>query len=254
MLALILSFNTGAVLPLMDYLLYPASTTSPSPTPLCRHSTGITSTHQTPFAHHQTMASASQGQSRPTTPILLEIPAEVRQRILRAALVLVQPVTINGDYSKIKAPRSGQLLKTCRKIYGEGIPLLYGENTFIYDNGLTARSPPTINRFGFNMKLIKIVETWITLSPQHTCLLRQHTGLKSLTIHICAPTPFLIGSKEELFEDLLCSVRAQEKSSQGPFLPELRYLNESLRLEAFMFACNGKSYGFPFCRTVSTSP
>ena len=177
------------------------------------------------------------------------MPAEVRQRILRAALVRVEPVHIRGDGDWSSA-RSGQLLKTCRQIYGEALPLLYGENLFAYNFGLLDRSTPTKNNFGSNIKLIKKATTWITLSPVHTYLLRQHTGLEKLRVFLCAPAPQPLNDNNNLSE-LCYVVRSLDSCSRGPFLPELRYLYDSLKLDVLDFDCRFESPGVSFWGTVS---
>ena len=177
------------------------------------------------------------------------MPAEIRQRIWRAALVRVEPVYIYGD-GNWSAARSGQLLKTCRQIYDEALPLLYGENLFAYNFGLIERSPPTKNHFGSNIKLIKMATTWVTLSPVHTYLLRQHTGLEKLTVRLCAPAPHPTNDENNLPE-LCCAVRSLDSCSRGPFLPELRYLHDSLKLDVLDFNCRFQSPGVSFWRIVS---
>lgn len=61
----------------------------------------------------------------------LALPSEILQMILRELLVAIQPL-----HMTLREPRPGprqlfpEVLLTCRKIYNEGITLLYGQNIF----------------------------------------------------------------------------------------------------------------------------
>jgi len=73
---------------------------------------------------------------------LLDLPVELRVKILRYVLRKAGPITSLGEVRMTKVPRSScheiynanatlsaQVLRTCQQLYGEGGEILYGENT-----------------------------------------------------------------------------------------------------------------------------
>lgn len=65
----------------------------------------------------------------PVRPMLLSIPAEIRNRIYRMVLV-------KGDWTRVKVnappPKDPALLQTCRQIRAKSIELYYKENDFLF--------------------------------------------------------------------------------------------------------------------------
>lgn len=58
----------------------------------------------------------------------LSLPGEIRNKIYRLAFVYDEVITDIHFNSKSK--KSAQFLRTCRQVHAEGMPILYGENTF----------------------------------------------------------------------------------------------------------------------------
>ena len=186
------------------------------------------------------MSSSSVTQSNMTSP-LVDMAAVVRVHILRAALISSEPVVIKGDVVKVKAPRSGQLLATCRLICKEALPILYGENTFEYNFNGASRPGNDFGyklRFGYNTKLIKTIEGRYAVDAQSLRLFRLHTGLKKLTIHYSTTASKPFPHNDDFFLSFIGYILAKDIIDSGPVLSELKYLNDNVSLNSFDFKCN----------------
>ena len=174
---------------------------------------------------------------------LLEIAAEVRVHILRATLISTEPVLIKGDVVKVKAPRSGQFLATCRLICKEALPILYGENTFEYNFSGASRPGNDFGyklRFGYNTKLIKTIEGRYAVDAQSLRLFRLHTGLKKLTIHYSTVASKPFPHDDDFFLSFIGYILAKDIIDSGPVLSGLKYLNDNVNLKSFDFKCDFK--------------
>ncbi|KAI9158684.1 hypothetical protein HJFPF1_06682 [Paramyrothecium foliicola] len=77
-------------------------------------------------------------------PFFTHMPAEVRYLVYKELLVTEKNIVVYGKWTRIfprHKPGLGiNILLTCREIYEEAVPVLYGENTFLY----RLRDPPGV--------------------------------------------------------------------------------------------------------------
>lgn len=108
-----------------------------------------------------------------TRPSLLRLPTELRVHILRYLLRRTAPITnpriVDHEASKEnRTPVSDvSILRTCRRIYLEGSPILYQENTFRFTEGKTWTTF-LLSRFSIHRDGIRHLEI-DTIVAEHYC-------------------------------------------------------------------------------------
>ncbi|KAM7202958.1 hypothetical protein V8F20_004205 [Naviculisporaceae sp. PSN 640] len=83
---------------------------------------------ETPVADIDSTAVAELPQGTDQIVNWFRFPANVRNRIYRLLLTRDEPI----EQGRWVRDLSAQLLRTCRAVYKEGMPILYGENTFVF--------------------------------------------------------------------------------------------------------------------------
>lgn len=73
----------------------------------------------------------------------LDLPSELRTKIYEHLWIIEKSVDFNATPSDYVANRShsysGQFLRTCKTIYNEGTPILYGENSFHFSRDIRVK-------------------------------------------------------------------------------------------------------------------
>jgi hypothetical protein len=67
-------------------------------------------------------------------PPFLNLPAEIRNMIYSLLLVVAEPIDLDQD-CLTSVPKHSTILSTGRAVYNEAMPMLYGQNHFIFNDG-----------------------------------------------------------------------------------------------------------------------
>lgn len=89
-----------------------------------------------------------------SAPQLLTLPAEVRNMIYN--LLFIHDGIFDTQHHNERPKLSAQFLRTCRQIYDEGFPILYGANTWVFEFENTAGPHHDVD--GWPIPLEKTVE------------------------------------------------------------------------------------------------
>jgi hypothetical protein len=94
------------------------------------------------------------------------MPPEIRQAIYRNLLFTKKPILVYGKWTKIfarhKPALSITILMVCRLFYEEALPILYGENTFLY----RLRDPPALYAELYDVNQLPLNDTEIGVIPE----------------------------------------------------------------------------------------
>ena len=92
-----------------------------------------------PFPQSHRVRPRCEVEMPPPPAALMDLPTEIRELILRPLLVSPVPVAVHADWTTLYRRRQrdrpdlqAQILRTCRRLYQEGVRVLYGENHFEY--------------------------------------------------------------------------------------------------------------------------
>ena len=170
-------------------------------------------------------------------PLLLAIPAEIRLQVYE--LLLVSQLNPKRQYSAWMIGRTHQqkialqphaprfrsldlgILGTCKKIYNEATPVLYGRNVFSF--GDPERMFQVMSLIGpTNTKMIRSLDLWVPWQADHNAWLsllrafaRDATGLQSIDIMFTTnchyPASFAKGRVERGLGDDVPFIRAFAK-------------------------------------------
>lgn len=146
----------------------------------------------------------------------MDLPPDIRNIIYSVALVVSEPIIMSLDYRRPRYESiDTSLLRTCRQINQEAIPILYGENTFEACYGGPIRA--FVHQIGNSATMLRNVElNWFDTKPTTTSICRaveKMTGVQVLTIGYRTRKR---GSKPEKMAKLLTPMmKALQRSREG---------------------------------------